>query len=171
MPVCLQDLIFSLISFDDVIDLDIVLWDSHPLALGATPKQVFIDGIAQITTPHVNPKPASFQKLPNTPDFSQEADNALKYDGLPPLAARRSDSDLVIFVNVSSVFLKEGDSIRETFSALEAGISGNVIVEKGKIVCMGDASTCFASKQDSNIQYIDLEGGTISYVNSPSNIS
>ncbi|KAI0710537.1 hypothetical protein C8Q76DRAFT_858520 [Earliella scabrosa] len=29
-------------------DADIVLWDSHPLALGATPQQVWIDGVAQI---------------------------------------------------------------------------------------------------------------------------
>jgi hypothetical protein len=156
--------------FDDVIDIDIVLWDSHPLALGATPRQVYIDGIAQITTPHVNPKPASFQKLPKMPDFSREADNALKYDGLPPLALRRSDSDLVVFTNVSSVFLKQDGGIREAFSASEAGVSGNVVVEKGEIVCMGAVSTCSVTKHDSNVQRVDLEGGTISYVISFSNI-
>jgi cytosine/adenosine deaminase-related metal-dependent hydrolase len=143
-------------------DADVVLWDSHPLALGATPRQVFIDGIAQITTPYVNPKPASFQSVPKTPDFSQEADDALKYEGLPPLVPRRSDSDLVVFTNVHSVFLKEGDGIREAFSASEAGVSGNVVVEKGEIVCMGVASTCSVIKHNANIQQVDLEGGTIS---------
>lgn len=170
MLVCLQYLISSLILSDDVIDLDIVLWDSHPLALGATPKQVFIDGIAQITTPYVNPKPASFQIVPKTPDFSQEAENALKYEGLPPLVPRRSNSDLVIFSNVSSVFVKHGDGIREAFSASEESVSGNVVVEKGEIVCMGDASTCSVTKYDSNIQHVDLEGGSISCVNPLSNI-
>ena len=34
---------------------DIVLWDSHPLALGATPQQVWIDGIAQLG--HASPVP------------------------------------------------------------------------------------------------------------------
>ena len=145
-----------------------MLWDSHPLALGATPKQVFIDGIAQITTPYVNPKPASFQRVPKTPDFSQEADNALKYEGLPPLASTLSHSDRVIFTNVKSVFLKEGDGIRVAFSTSEAG--GNVFVEKGEIVCMGVASACSVTN-DANIQQVDLEGGSISYVNSPSSIS
>lgn len=147
-----------------------MLWDSHPLALGATPKQVFIDGIPQIITPHVNSKPASFQKAPQTPDFSQEADDALKYEGLPPLAPIRSNSELVIFTNVSSVFLKQGDAIREAFSASEAGVSGNVVVEKGKIVCMGAASTCSVTNYNSHIQHVDLEGGTISYAISISNI-
>ena len=143
-----------------------MLWDSHPLALGATPKQVFIDGIAQITTPYVNSKPPSFQSVPKTPDFSHEADDALKYDGLPPLAPRRSRSDLVIFTNVKSVLLKEGDGIREAFSASEAGVFGNVVVENGEIVCMGVASTCSVTNHDANIQQVDLEGGTISYVKS-----
>jgi hypothetical protein len=156
----------SLISFDHVIDLDIVLWDSHPLALGATPKQVFIDGIAQITVPYVNPKPVSFQILPKTPDFSKEAKNAIKYEGLPPLVPLRSNSDLVIFTNVSSVFVKHDNGIREAFSASEASVSGNVVVEKGEIVCMGDASTCSVTKYDSNIQHVDLKGGSISCVNS-----
>jgi imidazolonepropionase-like amidohydrolase len=143
-------------------DADIVLWDSHPLALGATPKQVFIDGIAQITTPHVNPKPASFQIVPKTPEFDQEAKDALKYEGLPPLAPRRSNFDLVIFTNVSSVFMKQDGGIREAFTISEAGVSGNVVVEKGEIVCMGVASTCSITKDDSNIHHVDLEGGSIS---------
>ena len=156
---------FFLILFDPVIDLDIVLWDSHPLALGATPKQVFIDGIAQITTPYVNTKPASFQKLPETPDFSQDAKNAVEYEGLPPLVPIRSKSDLVIFTNVASVFVKHDDGIREAFSASETSVSGNVVVEKGEIVCMGDVSTCSITNYDSNIQHVDLKGGSISCVN------
>jgi hypothetical protein len=162
--------ISAFILFDHEIDLDIVLWDSHPLALGATPKQVFIDGIAQITTPHVNPKPTSFQTVPKTPDFSQGAKDALKYGGLPPLVPKRSKSDLVIFTNVSSVFVKQGDGIREAFSTFGVGGSGNVVVEKGKIICMGVTSTCAVTKHDSNSQHVDLEGGSISYVNSLLNL-
>jgi hypothetical protein len=64
---------------------DIVAWDSHPLALGATPKQVWIDGISQIESPFSSQKPAAFQKPPATPDFDREAYEAIKYDGLPPL--------------------------------------------------------------------------------------
>ena len=170
MLVCYQIYCNLFLILFDVIDLDIVLWDSHPLALGATPKQVFIDGIAQIVNPYVIPKPASFQTVPKTPDFSQEAENAVKYEGLPPLVPMRSSSDLVIFSNVSSVFVKHGDGIREAFSASEASVSGNVVVEKGEIICVGDASTCSVTKYDSNMQHVDLKGGSISCVNSLSNV-
>ena len=118
----------------------------------------------------MNSKPESFQILPKTPDFSKEAENALKYEGLPPLVPMRSNSDPVIFSNVSSVFLKHDNGIREAFSASEASASGNVVVEKGEIVCMGDASTCSVIMYDSNIQQVDLKGGNISSVNSLSNV-
>ena len=114
----------------------------------------------------MNSKPASFQIVPKTPEFSQEAKNALEYEGLPPLAPRLSKFDLVIFTNVSNVFVKQGGGIREAFSISEESVSGNVVVEKGEIVCMGVASTCSITKDDSNFQHVDLEGGTISYVNS-----
>ena len=115
----------------------------------------------------MNPKPPAFQKVPKTPDFSQEAKDAVKYEGLPPLVPIRSNSDLVLFTNVSSVFMKHDDGVREAFSASEASaVSGNVVVEKGEIVCMGDASTCSVTMYDSNIQRIDLKGGSISCVNS-----
>jgi nitrate reductase cytochrome c-type subunit len=112
----------------------------------------------------VNPKPESFQVVPKTPDFSQEAKNALKYEGLPPLVPIRSISDLVIFTNVSTVFVKHDNGIREAFSASEASVSGNVVVEKGEIVCMGDVSACSVTNYDSNIQQVDLKGGSISCV-------
>lgn len=118
----------------------------------------------------MNTKPASFQNLPETPDFSKEAKDAVKYEGLPPLVPMRSKSDLVLFTNVSSVFLKHDNGIREAFSASEASVSGNVVVEKGEIVCMGDASTCSITNYDSNIQRVDLKGGSISCVNSLLNV-
>lgn len=34
---------------------DIIVYDSHPMALGATPLQVFIDGVPQIPSPHAVP--------------------------------------------------------------------------------------------------------------------
>ncbi|KAF8962217.1 hypothetical protein BDZ97DRAFT_1920686 [Flammula alnicola] len=40
-------------------------------------------------------KPTAFQRVPKTPDFSKEAEDALKYDGLPPLEAKKSDLDMI----------------------------------------------------------------------------
>ena len=54
-------------------DADLVIWDSHPLSLGATPKQVIIDGIPQLPTPYIVEKPDAFQVAPKVPNFDKEA--------------------------------------------------------------------------------------------------
>jgi imidazolonepropionase-like amidohydrolase len=69
------------------LDADIVLWDSHPLNLGATPLQVFIDGIPQLENQPLIPKSSRVQHAPATPNFNQEAQLALhvrcsNYSGL-----------------------------------------------------------------------------------------
>lgn len=137
-----------------------MLWDSHPLALGATPQQVWIDGIAQLDTPHLLHKPASFQKLPNVPKFDKEREAALKYDGLPPLMPNPATARTVIFTNVSSVFLRDSQGVRESFSALSEDRLGVAVVRDGALVCVG---TCAQDINEAvDVQLIDLEGGAVS---------
>ncbi|CAA7259139.1 unnamed protein product [Cyclocybe aegerita] len=142
-------------------DADVVIWDSHPLALGATPKQVFIDGIVQLQNPHVKTKPEEFQQVPKTPDFTKQAEDAVKYDGLPPLELKESVSDSFIFTNLSSLFLKQGNKIREVFSVSEAGSPGVVVVEKGQVSCFGTSLECQLGRYGSDVQKVDLDGGSI----------
>ena len=59
-------------------DADLVIWDSHPLALGATPIQVIIDGIPQLPARFVVEKPHSFQVVPKVPNFDKEADQTVR---------------------------------------------------------------------------------------------
>lgn len=143
--------------------IDIVLWDSHPLAIGATPAQVFIDGIPQLDKPHVTLKPSLLQHVPKTPDFSQEAKDAVKYDGLPPLQVNNSEAATVLFTNVDNVLLREGSEVREVFSASLNGPLGVVLVEHGKITCFGLSLDCpSAQRARADVQIIDLEGGSVS---------
>ncbi|KAH9935455.1 uncharacterized protein B0H18DRAFT_975763 [Fomitopsis serialis] len=120
---------------------DLVVWDSHPLALGATPKQVFIDGIPQLESPHVVPKPASFQRTPKVPNFDKEAADAVKYEGLPPLASSKSSPSSIIFTDVKSVFMRAGGAVREVCTAQDAEL-GAVIVENGAVTCSGTYASC-----------------------------
>ncbi|THU96122.1 hypothetical protein K435DRAFT_966103 [Dendrothele bispora CBS 962.96] len=98
-------------------DADLVLWDTHPLALGATPVQVWIDQIPQLPfasdpfahtdstgtssasdpedngQPHViTNKPSRFQELPKVPDWTKERKEVVKWDGEPPLEGWSSGS-------------------------------------------------------------------------------
>ncbi|KAI0361764.1 carbohydrate esterase family 9 protein [Trametes cingulata] len=144
---------------------DVVLWDSHPLALGATPVQVWIDGIPQLESPHVHAKPPSFQKTPKTPNFDNEAKEALEHDGLPPLEPKRSRADVVIFTNVSSVYLRDAQSIRQAYvaDAADSLSAGVVVVREGQVACVGPVTgDCASTVRADEAEYIDLEGGAIS---------
>lgn len=136
------------------------------MALGATPEQVWIDGIPQIAKPYAHTKPAAFQTLPKTPDFEEEAKEALKYEGLPPLEPKRSSANVVVFTNVSSVHLREGQDIREAYvaDAADALSAGVVVVRNGKVACVSAATgTCVSSvRAEDSAEFVDLEGGAIS---------
>ncbi|KAI0645593.1 hypothetical protein C8Q79DRAFT_1010536 [Trametes meyenii] len=151
-------------------DADVVLWDSHPLALGATPTQVFIDGIQQIAQPHYAPKPIAHQRAPSPPDFTHEAAEAVKHEGLPPLAPARRPG-VVIFTNVSRYWARDasGDAIVNLFAAepggfdaVNRGALGTVVFSQGRLVCSGrvDAS-CVTYLANADATIIDLQGGVI----------
>ncbi|KAJ7056558.1 hypothetical protein C8F01DRAFT_1233681 [Mycena amicta] len=135
-------------------DADIVVWDSHPLAIGATPSQVFIDGIPQIIKPHVSNKPEFLQKAPKTPNFDKEAQTTLQYDGLPPLEPATRTSGAVLFQNVS-IFWSRHES-----GVIRRSTAGNVLFRDGALVWSGD-DLSFAP-MDEGVVAVDLEGGSIS---------
>ncbi|SRR6266702_1239795 len=146
---------------------DLVIWDSHPLALGATPTQVYIDGIAQIELPHVVEKPNSLQCVPRVPNFDSEAAKAVEYEGLPPLLPNESYIGDVLFKNVKNLFLPgaDGDRIQDAFTT--QGIhSGMVIVLNGTVTCFGPENSCSVGElTDSHahpMRIINLKGGSIS---------
>ncbi|KZT28940.1 carbohydrate esterase family 9 protein [Neolentinus lepideus HHB14362 ss-1] len=141
-------------------DADLVIWDSHPLALGATPKQVYIDGIAQISSPHTTPKPSSFQYLPATPNFDEEAKKALEYEGLPPLQGERVEEEVVVFTNVGSVYVKREGGVRQVFLA-STGERAVVVVRGGEVVCTGACRSQVQSLKE-KAKFVDLQGGAIS---------
>lgn len=145
-------------------DADLVIWDSHPLALGVTPSQVFIDGIPQLESPHVIHKPTSFQKSPKVPVFDKEANEAVKYEGLPPLRPRKSTTETTIFTNVKSLYIKTSEAIREAFLAQNETTLGVVVIRNGSMICSGAQQTCLKSSasHDPDVTIVDLEGGSIS---------
>ena len=145
------------------LPLDIVLWDSHPLTLGATPRQVFIDGIAQFVRPYTLSKSVSPLMAPKTPNFENEAKAAVEHEGLPPLGPKESSSQTILFTNLTSVWIRKGNKVHSVFSDLisptdraERGVVG---VKAGNIVCV-TAKDCEQFKPLVD-KIVDLEGGAI----------
>lgn len=155
--------ILSTIAYDNRTQLDLVIWDSHPLALGATPSQVFIDGIPQLDSPHVVHKPASYQRSPKVPKFKKEADEAVKYEGLPPLTPKKSATETTIFTNVKAVFTRVSGDVQQVFSAQDDSTFGVVVTRNGTMVCSGARTACLGSaiRDGPEVTFVDLEGGSI----------
>ena len=146
-------------------DADLVLWDSHPLALGTTPRQVFVDGVAQFDETYVSPtlKSKAFQKAPETPDFEKEAEEAVKFEGLPPLEPDKSISGTVVFTNIKRLVTRASAEDVDTMLEYDSiGKRGVLVARAGKVICVGSRDLCQQFLHDSNTVTVDLKGGAIS---------
>ncbi|TFK25671.1 amidohydrolase [Coprinopsis marcescibilis] len=147
---------------EEGFDADIVVWDSHPLALGATPAQVYVDGIPQLSNPQVHKKPANYQRLPRMPNFDKEAAQAVDYEGLPPLKIKKPVEDTVVFTNVKRMMVRTTTGIASV-STGEKESGGTVIVKNGTVACAGEKALCdvAATQLQGTHRVVDLEGGSI----------
>ncbi|KAH0583360.1 hypothetical protein H2248_008989 [Termitomyces sp. 'cryptogamus'] len=156
-------------------DADVVIWDSHPLSLGATPVQVYIDGIAQIAKPEVLFKSDKLQNAPETPNWDAEAKAAVEYQGLPPLRGRKMrlgelSKTGVKFVGVKSVWMQDDDGgLRVLFdkdenhdanTRTDAVNSSSVLVLHGSLIPCTSANLELCA-DDKVQEVVDLQGGSL----------
>lgn len=135
--------------------------------MGATPKQVYIDGIPQLESPFTIEKPKKLQEAPKVPNFDKEAEDAIKYEGLPPLLKEKNRlTGDVLFTNVKSVYTPEGSKITHSqlFHDVVDGkvYPPSVLVQRGHIICMGRCTQEDVTSRAQNVTIIDLEGGALS---------
>lgn len=134
------------------------------MALGATPSQVFIDGIAQLEVPFIVSKPKAYQQTPRVPNFNNDAQKAVDYEGLPPLVPKKFPiNTTIILKNVKSLYQKKGGVIDQVLSPQDTGSFSTIVICNGSIVCSGN-ETCpqVVSLDPASFLTIDLEGGSIS---------
>ncbi|KAL1703300.1 hypothetical protein EV121DRAFT_281199 [Schizophyllum commune] len=137
-------------------DADVVIWDSHPLQLGATPTQVFVDGVAQLDHPAAaTHKDKTLQIMPAVPDWTDEAANTVEHEGLPPLAPENIKNQAVVFTGVREIITYNGTTVA---SASAADLT--VIARDGAIICAG--VHCAATPDAIGARIVDLEGGSLS---------
>lgn len=93
------------------------------------------------------------------PNFDQEAADAIKYDGLPPLLQKKQVKS-AIFTNVQTLYTKAKGLKAETLTVNNQ--HGVVVVENGRIICSGQPEHCPEFLHSPNYtERIDLQGGSI----------
>ncbi|KAF9905888.1 hypothetical protein EC991_001213 [Linnemannia zychae] len=104
------------------MDADLVIWEKHPLSLGAHPLQVYIDGIAQIK--NVNPE-----------DWSEQ-DSPLKFKDSPELVVPKTKDACsakakdAVFTGIKKIIREEGEEVSAKGELV-------VVVRNGEVVCSG----------------------------------
>ncbi|KAK2590074.1 hypothetical protein QQS21_012247 [Conoideocrella luteorostrata] len=124
-------------------DADIVVWDSDPLSVGATPVQVWIDGTAQYVAPVYHDKPI---EDPIGPDSA-----------LSNIISEPTEVTDVLFKGVSKVLLS--DDIKHE----SEGGAVNVAVSKGKIACIGICKSELDAAIASNARVVELKNGYLTH--------
>ncbi|KAF5323787.1 hypothetical protein D9619_012926 [Psilocybe cf. subviscida] len=156
-------------------DADLVLWDSHPLALGATPTQVFIDGIAQLPrNAPVLRKSHVLQRLPKVPNFDKEKNATVEWQGEMPLRGRiLGKGRRVRVVGIAAMDIPGQDGLTVTEGGIKTvwestNKDGVVVIEDGRIVCASPSTPDeqaygFPSSklEDDEEEVVDLRGGEL----------
>lgn len=153
-------------------DADVVMWDSHPLQLSATPTKVWIDGVLQIPVPSRSGEnnnvevgkgkdSGEWRKVPSVPEWDKEREETIKWEGLPPLKGQKADD--VVFLNVARVLQRGPNGTTEqTFSATTDTDGqqrlGTVVVERGQMTCIG--LDCANAAGNGKVT-VDLRGGVV----------
>lgn len=146
------------------MDADVVLWDRHPLTLGATPTAVYVDGTSQFETMH--PSGASVHPTqPYSANYTSELHRVRsQVDEIAEgraLAFPTSMASLEegVLVHLSAAYLREkGRIVAHTF----AGHTGVVTYANGTVHCVGSAAECLADEATwAHVRHIDVRGGVV----------
>lgn len=122
-------------------DADVVIWDREPLTLGATPLQVFVDGIPLFDETPIEPANAKY-------DTTAESNKEISVQAM---TADIKDEDSFMLTNVG------GAMVGKDF------ITGpvNVYVQDGKVVCAGDKCDSEMVHTKDNVRMMDVNGGYV----------
>lgn len=156
-------------------DADIVVWDSHPLSVGATPKQVFIDGVATLDPAKVEESSAHV--------VVAEGVDAHVGAGKPAMRATVADDERerlcsgsrdpgrgFVISGISRSFLDEfPELLATTAGGAPAKDNLTMVIADGKVACLGIGADCGAaatklrgSHGDEHVTTIELQNGHLS---------
>ncbi|KAF2787592.1 composite domain of metallo-dependent hydrolase, partial [Melanomma pulvis-pyrius CBS 109.77] len=144
-------------------DADLVIWDRNPLQVGATPLEVFIDGISTVN--------ASQSVWKNREQLLMHAfQPTSRPEVVNDLAVCEDGQEDIIIRGIKKSFIKKGGLRGDEI----IGDNMTAVIRYGRLVCVGESiceSHVAEAKKDS-IPVMDLRNGYIlpasmSYTNSP----
>jgi hypothetical protein len=136
-------------------DADIVVWDSHPLAVGATPLQVYVDGKPTLEPEKV--KESMTKVLPRISETPQQPKER------PVLDQEAKDTACRAIYNSKGKVAFTGlvTSYIPGFSPEDSSSSNlTAVIDQGRLTCIGTSSECLVMATEGTV--IHLTNGYIS---------
>lgn len=132
-------------------DADIVVWDSHPLSLGATPLQVYIDGRATLDPSKVEESlpSVSNQKAPEEPKMRLNMAPDVRNEACNKIDDSQSK---VVITGITKSY------VHRTKSSL-SNEKMTLVLEAGELVCFDTPRNCLSSAVGG--QTVDLQNGHV----------
>ena len=149
-------------------DADIVVWDDLPLSIGATPVQVFIDGVPQLDSDMVVksmghnftdplPEPVDGASTSDVPKASIKLEKAYRntYCG----TATKPNQQFIV-TGIKRSFLQNYPELAATVES--AGGPLTLVIDGGLVRCLGSSTSCAEAAtavQGEHLVKLDLEDG------------
>lgn len=134
-------------------DADIVVWNSHPLSVGATAMQVFIDGIATLDEKTAH-KAVPHTKLDNMHQSQNRTRKILTaHEKKDTCNLAMSEESKVTIRGIQKSFLDPPSTSHSTAGNL------TIVLHDSKVICFGTESTCALAGQNSTT--ITLQNGHV----------
>lgn len=144
-------------------DADLVLWDRHPLQLGATPVAVYVDGVSQLGKAHASGGEALKTKdAPPSANYTHELQrvrnesDAIALERVHAFPEPVSEASTVVFRNVSRMFQRVNDSIH----VLNFVSDGTLVYANGRVTCADIYPVC-QDQIPPHARSVHLHGGTV----------
>lgn len=141
-----------------------MVWDANPLSVGATPLQVYIDGVAQLDPVEVK-KSTGAALTDSVPDSAVEEPKSRirieeEYQAGFCTAAKKPSKTFVV-TGIKQTFL---DNYPELAASVEAaqGHPLTLVIDEGSVRCLGTSKKCAeatAAVKGENMVNLDLENG------------
>jgi imidazolonepropionase-like amidohydrolase len=147
-------------------DADIVVWDANPLSIGATPLQVFIDGLAQLKPLKTKESmgmtftdPVS-EAATREPKMRVRVEEKAKEDFCDKA---RKPKQKILVTGIKKTFLDNYPELAVSLQGTE-GQNLTLVVDDGSVRCLGNSKACadaVAAVQDEDLVTLDLADGYI----------
>ena len=121
-------------------DADIVVWDSHPLSVGATPSQVYIDGRATLDQIKVAEGAAKVSlELVSNPRMRANLEPAVKEEMCNHLAQGRT-----FLTGITKSYLKAADQNTKVSENL------TMVLDNGTVICFDSEKNCISHSSEAH---------------------